>query len=280
MNANRNTTSTDIDLQDALTPDVWETVSRQLLTKMLSEFMYEGIISPESVDTNADRTRYRLSLDDEITYRFEATERLMDSYHVYGETIERRASDDNDNWHTATDPIRFLRDIQPTLGIDSLTAGNLIREYNNTLLADAHIEARNRDENIDLTDLGYAQLEGEMEGHPWITYNKGRIGWGYDAYQSYAPEQKQPIRLSWAAIDRERATFTAIDGVSHDSLVQSELGNHYDQFRNQLQSNGLDPDAYYFVPVHDWQWKHSIIQLFPRDIATNAIVPLGEGPDR
>jgi siderophore synthetase component len=294
MKANRDTTG--IDLQDVLTADVWETVSRQLLTKMLSEFMYEDIISPERVVRDTDRSRYRLSMDDGIEYRFEATERMMDSYHVHVETIERRASGGSDgdddsnsnsdsssgNWHPATDPIQFLRDVQPTLGIDPLTAGNLIREYNNTLLADAHIEALKQEgnETTDLTDLDYAQLEGEMEGHPWITYNKGRIGWGHDAYQAYAPEKKQPITLSWAAIDREKTTFTAVDGVSHDSLVRSELGNHYDQFRDQLQSNGLDPDAYYFVPVHDWQWEHSIVQLFPRDIATDAIVPLGQGPDR
>jgi siderophore synthetase component len=282
-----NAHDTDIDLQDALTPNVWETVSRQLLTKMLSEFMYEDIISPESLSTDNDRIRYRLAMEEDIGYRFEATDMMMDSYHVYGDTIERRA--DND-WHDATDPIQFLRDLQATIGIDSLTAGNLIREYNNTLLADAHIEARKRKRErehegsghrtIDLTDLDYAHLEGEMEGHPWITYNKGRIGLGYDAYQSYAPERKQPITLSWAAINREKATFTAVDGVSHDSLVQSELGDHYDQFRDRLRSNNLDPDAYYFVPVHDWQWEHSIVQLFPRDIANNDIVPLGDGPDR
>jgi siderophore synthetase component len=286
-NMTMNINSTDIDLQDALTPNVWETVSRRLLTKMLSEFMYEDIISPERIatdtdhiTTNTDRTRYRLSMESGIGYRFEATERLMDSYHVYGETIERHT--DDSGWHTATDPIRFLRDLQTTVGIESLTAGNLIKEYNKTLLADAHIEARKRkgDETTDITDLDYAQLEGEMEGHPWITYNKGRIGWGYDAYQSYAPEQKQPTLLSWAAIDREKATFTAVDGVSHDSLVRGELGDHYDQFCDRLRSNGLDPDAYYFVPVHDWQWEHSIVQLFPRDIANNAIVPLGDGPDR
>jgi siderophore synthetase component len=281
MNENMNmNVDSDIDHQDALTPDVWETVSRQLLTKMLSEFMYEDIISPERVTTETDHTRYRLSMEDGIRYRFEATERLMDSYHVYEETIERRT--DDEDWHTATDPIRFLRDLQTSVGIESLTAGNLIKEYNNTLLADAHIEARKRKRNgtTDITDLDYAQLEGEMEGHPWITYNKGRIGWGHDAYQSYAPEQKQPVTLSWAAINREKATFTAVDGVSHDSLVRGELGDHYDQFCDRLQSNGLDPDAYYFVPVHDWQWEHSIVQLFPRDIANNAIVPLGDGPDR
>lgn len=268
-------------LEAALTPDVWETVSKRLLTKMLSTFMYEEIIAPVSetdAGTENGRVRYWLSMDTGSDYRFEASERLMDSYHVYEETIERRTDGE---WEQAVDPIQFLRDLQPTIGIDPLTAGNLIREYNNTLLADAHIEARSRKRGeTDITDLGYARLEGEMEGHPWITYNKGRLGWGYTDYRSYAPEQKRPITLSWAAVARENATFAAVDGVSHDSLVQAELGDHYHQFRDQLRSDGLDPDSYYFVPVHDWQWDNSIAQLFPRDIATDDIVPLGEGPDR
>lgn len=284
MSAHESSNGTDIDLQDALTPEIWETVSQRLLRKMLSSFMYEDIVSPvpdsETEHSGDDeRTRYRLPMENGSAYRFEASDRLMDSYHIH-DPIERR-SDADGEWHSTTDPIRFLRDLHATIGIDALTAGNLIREYNNTLLADAHIEAHSRKQReTTLTDLDYAQLEGEMDGHPWITYNKGRLGWGYDAYRSYAPEQKQPITLSWAAITREKATFTAVNGISHDSLVQNELGDHYHQFRDQLRSKGLDPDAYYFLPVHDWQWEHSIVQLFPGDIATNDIVPLGVGPDR
>lgn len=282
MSTHESSNGTEIDLQDALTPEIWETVSQRLLGKMLSSFMYEDIVSPVpdlETEHNDERTRYRLPMGNDSAYRFEASDRLMDSYHIHA-PIERR-SDADGEWHSTTDPIRFLRDLQATIDIDSLTAGNLIREYNNTLLADAHIEARSRKQReTDLTDLDYAQLEGEMDGHPWITYNKGRLGWGYDAYRSYAPEQKQPITLSWAAITREKATFTAVDGISHESLVRNELGDHYHQFRDQLRSKGLDPDAYYFVPVHDWQWDNSIVQLFPGDIATNDIVPLGEGPDR
>ncbi|MDI5788729.1 hypothetical protein PO124_10920 [Bacillus licheniformis] len=28
----------------------------------------------------------------------------------------------------------------------------------------------------ELTEADYAVIEGEMTGHPWIVYNKGRIG--------------------------------------------------------------------------------------------------------
>ncbi|MFC4436307.1 MULTISPECIES: IucA/IucC family protein [Natrialbaceae] len=263
-------------LQNALDAEIWETVERQLLTKMLEEFTYEEILAPRAVERGDDRVTYRFDLDD-AAYRFEATERLMDSVHVHEGTVERR---DGDEWTPLGDPLRLLRDLGEATDLDGLTEGNLVREYKRTLLADAHVEARRRDrEEFDPLDLDYAGLEGEMDGHPWITYNKGRLGWGYDDYKQYAPERKEPVTLSWVAVREEKATFVATEDVDHDSLVRSELGDSYGAFRDRLADRGLDPDAYYLLPVHDWQWENSIVPLFPDDIAADDIVPLGDGPD-
>ncbi|WP_435180975.1 IucA/IucC family protein [Halorussus sp. AFM4] len=266
----------DTTLQDALDAEIWETVERRLLTKMLEEFAYEEIIRPRKVEAGDDRASYRFELGD-TSYRFEATERLMDSLHVHGTTVERNA---DGTWTSIGDPLQLLRDLGETADLDGLTEGNLVREYKRTLLADAHIEARRRDrDEFDPLDLDYAHLEGEMEGHPWITYNKGRLGWGYDDYKQYAPERKESVTLSWVAVRKENSTFVGTEQVDHDSLVQRELGEYYDEFIDRLASKNLEPDAYYFMPVHDWQWENSIVPLFPDHIAADDIVPLGEGPD-
>ncbi|WP_306055164.1 IucA/IucC family protein [Natronococcus wangiae] len=263
-------------LRNALDAEVWETVERRLLTKMIAEFTYEEILAARKVETGDDRAAYRFELGD-AAYRFEATERLMDSVHVHGETVERR---DGDEWMPLDDPLRLLRDLGEATDLEGLTEGNLVREYKRTLLADAHIEARRRDrEGFDPLDLDYARLEGEMDGHPWITYNKGRLGWGYDDYRQYAPERKEPVTLSWVAVRKGKSTFVSTPAVDHDSLVRGELGDYYGTFRDRLAARGLDPDAYYFVPVHDWQWDNSVVPLFADDIAADDIVPLGEGPD-
>jgi len=266
----------DTRLRDALDEDVWRTVQRRLLTKMVEEFSYEEILTPRKVDAGEDAGRYRVDLG-EASYRFTATERLLDSLSVDGDTVQRRTDGD---WTPVSDPTRLLRDIGESTDLDGITEGNLLREFRRTLLADAHIEARRRDrEGFDPLDLDYARLEGEMTGHPWITYNKGRLGWGYDDYRDYAPEQKEPVTLSWVAVRKQKATFAGTESVDHDSLVRGELGAVYDQFRDRLSDRGLDPDAYYLMPVHDWQWDNSIVPLFPGDIAADDIVPLGEGPD-
>lgn len=277
------TTMIDDTLQDALDDANWETAECALLEKMLAEFMYEDLLDPAVADAaglniEGNETCYELDFGT-IAYRFVAADRLMDSYRVREGSVEKRAGAGG-AWQPATDPIQFLIDAREHIGIDELTAGHLIREYRNTLLADAHIRARERDRERDLTTMSYAELEGEMAGHPWITYNKGRIGFGYGDYAAHAPEMKEPVRLRWLAVRTDRTTFETVDGCSPEALLRGELGDRYDAFKADLEARGFDPADYHFLPVHEWQWDNTVVSLYSKEIAENAIVPLGVGDDR
>lgn len=264
-------------LDNALRPEIWELSGRRLLAKMLSEFMYEEIIHPEEIGERDGLSVYQLRLKGGAEYTFEARRRLFDSYRVVSGSIERVEAGRR---ATATDPLRFILDARETIGMNAETAAHFINEMSRTLLSDAHIEARKEGDGQNLADMDYAHLEGEMEGHPWITFNKGRIGFGYDDYLAHAPECKEAVRLSWLAVERGRAEFNAVPGLSHEFLMEEELGAEtLDQFRASLSGRGLDPGAYYFLPVHEWQWKNVVVPLFAGDLAHEAIVPLGKGPD-
>ncbi|XVH31702.1 IucA/IucC family protein [Haloferacaceae archaeon DSL9] len=272
-------------LHDALDESNWTAAQRSLLEKMLAEFMYEDLIEPtrlESGVTTADETapagsRYELDLG-ETAYRFVAADRRMDSYLVHEGSV--RVREERGGWRAATDPVQFFLDAREHIGTDELTAGHLVREYRNTLLADAHIAARQADADRDVTDLSYAELEGEMTGHPWITYNKGRIGFGYEDYADHAPEMQSPVQLRWLAVREDRATFETVADLSPESLLRDELGDRYDAFEDRLRTKGLDPDDYHFLPVHEWQWDNTIVSLYGAELADDAIVPLGVGEDR
>jgi siderophore synthetase component len=269
-------------LQEVLQPEIWDQAGLNLLAKMISEFMYEEIIHPEAIEESENRTIYLLVLNkgqsDEIRYQFSGEKRLMDSYRIDPDTIRCFR---NDQWEQARKPIQFILDIQQTVGMKPLTTGHLIKEYNNTLLADAHILQKKQTKSVeDLVDMDYGELEGEMEGHPWITYNKGRIGFDYQDYLSFSPEQKKRVKLLWAAVHKEYATFHSISSLDYEAFLLSELGvDTFEQFVFQLKKGGLEPSAYFFMPVHEWQWNNIIIQYFPEDIAQKRIVPLGAGVD-
>ncbi|ELY79194.1 IucA/IucC family protein [Natrinema gari] len=278
-------------LDDVLTADRWTDVGRELLGKILQEFTYEDILEPEPIDdppaddSDGEWRTYEIALEG-VRYRFDAVERFWNSISVRADSIERDAGD---GFEPADDPLTFVVDLEPTIDMDSITASHLVREYTNTLLADAHIDADESaapaersvgtEADRSVVDMSYAEIEGEMTGHPWLTFNKGRIGWGYDDYRDYAPERSEPIRLSWCAVSREAAAFVSVADLDHETLLESELGDYYAEFRAELEGRGLEPDDYFFVPVHDWQWENAIVPLFGRQLATDDIVPLGTGPD-
>lgn len=264
-------------LQAALQPEQWQSASQKLLAKMLAEFMYEEIINPAIVEEGEKTASYELSLPEGIAYRFQAQPRLFDSYHVFRDTMQRR---EGNEWFPATNPFQFVLDIHTAVGMTAETTAHLIKELSNTLLADAHIQTRQAETRLDLTTLDYAHLEGEMVGHPWITFNKGRIGFGYDDYLAYAPEQKQPVNLAWIAVEKNRAQFYAVRNLNHRGLIEENLGQHImSQFEATLQGRDANPEDYYFLPVHDWQWQNIIVPLFAEDLANGAIAFLGRSDD-
>jgi len=66
--------------------------------------------------------------------------------------------------------------------------------------------------------------------------------------------------------------------LNYGQLAQQELGvNQIVVFDKILVSKGLDPLDYIYIPVHPWQWENKINLMFTNDLASNALVYLGEG---
>ncbi|NLV08927.1 IucA/IucC family siderophore biosynthesis protein [Halomicrobium mukohataei] len=274
--ASRGVSSTAVErLRTTLQTDRWQSADRALLAKMLAEFTYEQLLDPQEYAVDGDWRVYRVPLGD-TTYEFRAQERVFDSYRVDPSSIRKRVGDGA--WTAASDAIQFLLDARETLGIDDQTASYLVREYNNTLLADTHIDADD-DAADSILDLDAREIEGEMRGHPWFTVNKGRIGFDYEDYLRYAPENQRPQSLQWVAVRRSEATFASVDGLDYDGLMETHLGDHVGEFERLVSEQGLEPSEYYLMPVHEWQWRDTLAQLFAPAIAADEIVPLGAGPD-
>ncbi|MED4731315.1 IucA/IucC family siderophore biosynthesis protein [Aneurinibacillus migulanus] len=265
------------EVKKALDKKTWSQVNRKLLAKMLSEYMYEDMIRPDVISRQNGNNQYELNISKDKKYRFTATERLFDSFDVSSDSIAVfRAGE----WKEDVSAIEFLLDSKQLIGMSSETAGHLIKELNHTLLADAHMLSRSSMTSDELVDVDYALLEGEMTGHPWITYNKGRIGFGYDDYLAFAPENQKEVRLLWIAVHKDRATFQSIAGLDFEALLEHELDEGIRaEFDRIVQESGYRKEDYLFMPIHEWQWKNIIIQNFAEDLALGSIIPLGDGPD-
>ncbi|HEX7063891.1 MAG TPA: IucA/IucC family siderophore biosynthesis protein, partial [Bacillales bacterium] len=263
------------EVNDVLQQENWQAVNRDLAAKMLSEYMYEDMIQPQEVTRKGRRINYSLTLPENIEYTFQAEKRLFDSYHVFPETIQYK----NKNGTEEVKAVQFLLDLAEKLGMTADTTGHLIKEINHTLIADAHI-ANHSITADEIVEMDYAEIEGEMAGHPWITYNKGRIGFGYDDYLAYAPENKKEVPLSWLAVHKDRITFRGVHGLDHEKVLRHELDSGtLEFFKTVLKDKDVDPEAYFFMPVHEWQWQNVVIPLFSEELAAGAIIPLGKGSD-
>ncbi|MFS2169852.1 IucA/IucC family protein [Priestia megaterium] len=254
----------------------WEKANRQLLAKMLQEFMYENIIDPKQLQKQGALATYRWEDHRGVTYTYQAKQRLFDSFSVLPESIKLTSKASTP---TFSEALQLLISLSEDKGMSSSTAGHLAKEYFHTLIADVHLQ--NRKSADELAGMDYAELEGEMTGHPWITYNKGRIGFGYDDYLRFAPEQKQKIQLSWIAVAKQIASFHSLDTLGFDDVMKQELsGERLAEFEKELTSQDLLAADYYYIPVHEWQWMNVIVPLFAEYIANDLIVPLGEGEDQ
>ncbi|MGG1687799.1 IucA/IucC family protein [Pseudalkalibacillus sp. NRS-1564] len=264
------------ELDTVLTKQNWTLVNTNLLAKMISEFMYEDMISPQLVQEKDSYTIYELRVSDKKSYSFHAIPRQFDSYDVDCKSIRIL---DNGN-EVEVSAVGFLLDIKPLIGMSSETTAHLIKEISQTLIADAHL-LNKRVSSDKLITEDYANLEGYMTGHPWITYNKGRIGFGYDDYLAYAPEHQNEVTLSWIGVSRHISSFQSIEKFTFEKLVNYELSDQdRSTFHNILEKKIDDPNQYFMMPVHEWQWKNILVQNFAEEIANQTIIPLGQSSDR
>lgn len=258
---------------------VWQQVNINLLAKSLAELMHEQVLTPAITGRGENGlTHFRIDTDREnVWYTFSASPRMLDYWHVYSHSIQRCQ---DDICQPAADVPAFFVEMQQTLGIKPGTLARYIEELHNTLFADATMRFRGRPTAASLATANYQAVEHQMEGHPWVIVNKGRIGFDANDYRRYAPEQNQEVRLSWIAVHRSRATFRALEEITETTFLEQELGKEkLDAFKQILTGKGLNPNDYTFIPVHEWQWNNKLLLQFSGEIAGNYLVPLGAGND-
>nr|WP_243275089.1 IucA/IucC family siderophore biosynthesis protein [Streptomyces albus] len=245
-------------------PGHWRRAARRLLAKMLAEFSYEEILQPlPAADGTPDA--YELRVDDEVTLRFRAHRGAYGHWNVDPESL--RPAD--------LDPLDFVARAQEPLGLSGETTSHYLRELTATLTADARLLASELPA-ADLADLGYAELEGHMTGHPWLVANKGRLGFSAADATGWAPEGRTARPLPWIAVHDSLGTYHGVPRLAGaERLYARELSpGTLAAFRQALRSRGLPPQDYLFMPVHPWQWDETVVPLFAGEVAAQRIVPL------
>jgi siderophore synthetase component len=252
----------------------WRHAARALLARTIAEFAHEGLLAPVAQDDGWHLLSLeRPGSEQSVEYRFRADRGAYDSWFVDPGSVRRAG-------HPAADPLAFAADAAPTLGLSGESAGHLVRELAATLAADAQILATATLTAAELADLDHAELEGHQTGHPWIAFNKGRLGFSAADTLRYAPEARQPVCLPWIAVRDDLARYQALPGLSARRLYTEELSPAARvRFGAELIRRGCNPARYWWLPIHPWQWDEAIQLLYGAEIAASRVVYLGEGDD-
>ncbi|MFB8124850.1 IucA/IucC family protein [Streptomyces bacillaris] len=257
-----------------LSPGRWATANRLLVRKALAEFSHERLLTP--VPFGEDR--YTLRSDDAGTeYRFTARLFALDHWQIEAESITRHRHGSE----VPLDALEFFIELRVALGLGDDVLPVYLEEVSSTLAGTAYKLTKEPATSRQLVAAGFQAIEtGMTEGHPCFVANNGRIGFGVDEYRAYAPEAASPIRLVWLAAHRDRATFTVGAGLDYETLIADELSEETrERFAATLRSLGLDPEAYFLLPVHPWQWWNKLAVTFAGELAERHLVVLGESED-
>ncbi len=263
---------------DYLNPQVWKRANIALVKKAISEFAHELVLQPKLIEERKESNLYFLTSDTPgVTYEFVAQKRALDHWEVDENTLVKKQNGSIDH----IDALKFILEFRYTLGIPEHLLPVYLEEISSTLSSAAYKLQHQKLSSQELTNSSFQRIEHAMtEGHPCFVANNGRIGFNSEDYINYAPETNRTFKIYWVAGHKSKATYTAIKKHEYKTLMRKELGVHtIVKFHTKLQSLGLDIESYIFIPVHPWQWKNKISQVFAADIANHTLVFLGEGED-
>ncbi|QDZ90529.1 IucA/IucC family siderophore biosynthesis protein [Shewanella decolorationis] len=258
-----------------LMPEYWLAANRHLVKKILCEFTHEKIITPQIYRQAAGINHYELRLKD-CTYYFSARHYQLDHLDIATDSIRVTSA----GTERPLDAMSLIIKLKDALGISETLLPTYLEEITSTLYSKAYKLAHQAIPAATLAKADYQTIEtGMTEGHPVFIANNGRIGFDMQDYDQFAPESASALKLVWIAVRKDKTTFSALEGLDHDSLLKQELGEQFTAFQLHVSAKVQAADSFYFMPVHPWQWREKIARTFAGEIARGDIIYLGESQD-
>ncbi|WP_344731750.1 GNAT family N-acetyltransferase [Nocardioides fonticola] len=250
---------------DHLTPATLAAAQRHLVTKALAEFAHERILAPR-----ADGDGWVVD-GLGVEYRFAAEQQPLDHWAIDPSSVERLV----DGRPTELDVQQLVLDLADLLPLGDGVLPLYLEELATTLAGRCWRVAHPGPSARELADAEHLTIEAAMtEGHPGFVANSGRIGFGLTDQHRHSPESAAGVRLVWLAARRTVSRLSLGEGVEIDDLLPGKAAR--DRFDARLRGLGLDPADYHLLPVHPWQWEHTLATTFAPDLARRDLVHLGE----
>ena len=252
----------------------WRAAGQCLIEMAIAEFLYEEIFEVKSLSAG----RYRLDLGNR-QYEFQGHQYLLGHWNIQEASV-RDVTHSQENDQPAWNLHEFIVAMSDSSNVKPFTKAYLIKEMNNTWLAEAHLFNETRLPSTAVLTEPHYKVEGMLRGHPWLIMSKGRMGFGYDDYLSSAPELSPEVKVLWLAVHHDLAEFRSTEQWDACSLYQHEFdANELQQFIQILKEKNLDSQNYFLIPVHAWQWHQWLVPTYANEIVDQKIIELNISQD-
>ncbi|WP_025028637.1 IucA/IucC family protein [Caldalkalibacillus mannanilyticus] len=264
-------------VSEVIMSEVYVEVRRRIFRQLVESLLFEKIVSADEIEVE-EGILFRIQGVDghqsSVTYECLGRRSLTFGRIRLTEPMMRVAQE---GFSEAESFALFFYEVGKNLGINQEKQHTFIQELEQTLLKDTLAQYKRRQQKAQLLGTSYDDLEGNvMDAHPYHPSYKSRIGFTLMDNERYGPESKNRLKPIWLALHQDVARVAVMEGESYSSFLRSELGEkvvrHYDTV---VRSHGCDPQSYFYLPVHPWQWENYIIPHGVDQIRKKHLIYLG-----
>ncbi len=263
-----------------LQSEVWVKVNSLFIKKAICEFSHELLIKPIILKELEDGwNEYVLKTDTPvIQYQFVAKPMALNHLWIEQTSIKKY----NESESVVLDSILFVKELRKQLGINEAQMPMYLEEIISTLYGSAFKTLKGNPTARELVAADFQTIEKSMTaGHPGFVANNGRIGFDSNDYRAYAPEAGNSFSLLWLAGHKSKAVYAATEDLPYEKLIHQELDDDtLTSFYTIIKNKGFDPEDYFLIPMHPWQWFNKLATIFSPEIATGHLICLGYGSDQ
>ena len=280
MNTLDNTVSPQQSVQH-IQPQLWQKVNLLLVKKAITEFCHELLITPiKTASLGNGWNTYLIQSDKkEIHYEFNAKLLALNHFWISNNHITKFKSGKPEG---IVDAVLLIKEFKKQLGISDKDLPVYLEEIISTLYGSAFKATKKNPDAEALVHADFQTIEQSMtEGHPGFIANNGRIGFNSSDYRSYAPEAGNSFHILWLAGHKSTTIYAALEKLPYNLLIEQELDlDTRLNFNKIIVDKGYNPEDYYFIPMHPWQWFNKLANIFSTEVAKGNLICLGYGPDQ
>ncbi|WP_131782584.1 IucA/IucC family protein [Legionella gresilensis] len=94
-------------------------------------------------------------------------------------------------------------------------------------------------------------------GHPYHPNFRAKMGFSRREVLQYSPEFNAEVSVHWCALHQQKAHTTFIDK-SYLELMANCFPKDFAIWQHKLRCQQVNPDNFYPIPVHPWQWRNQL----------------------